>query len=141
MTPERIEEIKQTAKQMGLIPALMASDLLAALEESQQQNKRLEVKLQASRDSVYPISVERDEYKVELAEAQQTIARQQKVIDWYESGGSMGELVEEGSDKAPQSTREGGECTCVDCGGLNSSTWVCKQCQDKRDQRYREGKS
>ncbi|WP_339316902.1 hypothetical protein [Paenibacillus sp. FSL R10-2734] len=47
----------------------------------------------------------------------------------------------EGSDKAPQSTSEGGECTCVDCGGLNSSTWVCKQCQDKRDQRYREVQS
>ncbi|MEK4108152.1 hypothetical protein NST28_29215 [Paenibacillus sp. FSL R10-2791] len=43
---------------------------------------------------------EKERANRELAEAQQTIARQQKVIEWYESGGSMGELVEEGSDKA-----------------------------------------
>lgn len=72
---ERIEEIK--AKKLALFnPSWEDVEyLLAALEETQQQKNRLEVKLQASRDSVYPISVERDEYKVELAEAQQTIAR------------------------------------------------------------------
>lgn len=87
MTPERIEEKKRLHEHKhpdcaALVTVGEFNSLLAALEESQQQNKRLEVKLQASRDSVYPISVERDEYKVELAEAQQTIARQREVLEF-----------------------------------------------------------
>jgi hypothetical protein len=79
MTPERKEEIKYSKSNVTWMTLQdYVSELLAALEETQQQNNRLEVKLQASIDSVYPISVERDEYKVELAEAQQTIARQQQ---------------------------------------------------------------
>ncbi|WP_339314653.1 hypothetical protein [Paenibacillus sp. FSL M7-0896] len=94
MTPERLKAIKNMMEEEYARPdspysgrfvanaPYAIADLLAALEETQQQNNRLEVKLQASRDSVYPLSVERDEYKFELAEAQQTIAR---AIQIYET--------------------------------------------------------
>jgi len=115
MTPERIEEIElwyRVADKGQLIKYV--HDLLAALEESQQQIKELQEGNRSaceSRDMAYrsrdeAIVTSNQHYKQAfflnegLIEAQQTIARQQKVIDWYESGGSMGELVEEGSDKA-----------------------------------------
>ncbi|WP_339248152.1 hypothetical protein NST58_12920 [Paenibacillus sp. FSL R10-2796] len=118
LTPERIEEIKQTADDSwfaadnsrgaeahlrGEVFALCegTNELLAALEESQQEGERLnEICKQLAgeemlfQDGKYETEMQRVQGK--LAEAQQTIARQQKVIDWYESGGSMGELVEEG---------------------------------------------
>ncbi|WP_340011767.1 hypothetical protein MHI32_01495 [Paenibacillus sp. FSL H7-0690] len=110
MTPEQIEEIKymlsMTKEQcesfvdageysdQDFIDLYAASkELLAALEESKQDESRLQTAID------WWDNYSRDKSE-ELAEAQQTIARQQKVIDWYESGGSMGELVEEGSDKA-----------------------------------------
>lgn len=139
-------------------------DVLAALEESQQQK----VELWECEDCgfAFPAMYEDDtpegghscpvcaetRLEKELVEAQQTIARQREAMDRasdminhkhaaYRVLQYALLLSEEGSDKAPQSTGEGGECTCVDCGGLDSGTWVCKKCQDKRDLSYREGKS
>ncbi|MEK5415222.1 hypothetical protein [Paenibacillus sp. FSL L8-0708] len=102
LTPERIEEIKRDAQKesetiygncSANITNIELLKLLVALEESQQQNETLGGELKYWQ-------LERDKVVRELAEAQQTIARQQKVIDWYESGGSMGELVEEGSKES-----------------------------------------
>ncbi|MEK4185638.1 hypothetical protein [Paenibacillus sp. FSL L8-0494] len=107
MTPERIEEVRRILSGMNqksqLFPITVGdlNSLLADLEESQQEAERhrkvAEAKIlfvsQGNEDYVYGL-------QEDLIEAQQTIARQQKVIDWYESGGSMGELVEEGSDKS-----------------------------------------
>ncbi|OMD69168.1 hypothetical protein BSK48_16970 [Paenibacillus odorifer] len=100
MTPERIEEIKNVA---GISDewALekIVNELLAALEESQGDIITLKQKVELYEEALMTYKDNRADMNRQLAEAQQTIARQQKVIDWYESGGSMGELVEEGSDK------------------------------------------
>jgi len=63
-----------------------------ALEEAQQTIARLETKLQASRDSVYNISVEgdearaeRNELKAQLAEAQQTNLQLQAALQQVKS--------------------------------------------------------
>lgn len=63
--------------------------LSAALEEAEQA-------ITVLHEYNHRYAGERDNAVRELAEAQQTIARQREVIDWYESGGSMGELLEEG---------------------------------------------
>ncbi|MEK3674627.1 hypothetical protein [Paenibacillus sp. FSL R10-2771] len=104
MTPERIEEIKQMVADDDVTPfgPEYIIELLAALEEAQQQAELA----YAAYEGLQGFCVSRGEYDSLLnkhsvlarahREVQQTIARQQKVIDWYESGGSMGELLEEG---------------------------------------------
>ncbi|OMC95948.1 hypothetical protein [Paenibacillus odorifer] len=108
-TPERIEEIKQTADDSwfaadnsrgaeahlrGEVFALCEgmNELLAALKESEQQVKDLKEdkrKILAVHDEQCARS---SEYYNELifvkgksSEAQQTIARQQKKIEWFEN--------------------------------------------------------
>lgn len=79
---------------------LVIPELLAALEELQQQLEASNQTIDEKNEHIEQLKESIDIKNADLAEEQQTIARQQKVIDWYESGGSMGELVEEGSDKA-----------------------------------------
>lgn len=69
---------------------------LATLEEAEQQNKRLEVKLQASRDSVYPLSVEWDECKVELAESQTNYKCVQETLEF--TAGALSIVTEQKLD-------------------------------------------
>ncbi|OME07887.1 hypothetical protein BSK64_06430 [Paenibacillus odorifer] len=70
--------------------------LLAALEESQQKVEVAKTTIESFGRITDDMEDEYELLQIKYGEAQQTIARQQKVIDWYESGGSMGELVEEG---------------------------------------------
>lgn len=106
--------------------------LLAALEEAEQELKR---------DREWTEYWHEKELKVrmQLAEAQQTIARQREAIKWYELGkpelawAALGEGSKESTKTEPHSCGEGGECSCIDCGGTNSRTWVCEECQKKRE--------
>jgi hypothetical protein len=68
MTPERIEGYKVMIRQLGSLPPSAANELLAALEESQQQVKEWQDEAKQWRDEF----VNKNE---ELGEAQQTIAR------------------------------------------------------------------
>ncbi|MEK3735682.1 hypothetical protein NYE47_00780 [Paenibacillus sp. FSL H7-0941] len=114
-TPERIEELK--GRYEGLSPEDITfmtvgdlNSLLAALEESQQQKvtlkEELEDKINESNEFYkwwQEEVAQRNIYKHELAEAQQTIARQSAALGWYELG--KPELAraaisnKEGSDK------------------------------------------
>lgn len=73
MTPERIEAYKAYSQINRGLPPEMAIELLAALEESQQA-------ITALHEYNHRYAKERDEAKKDLAEAQQTIARQQEAI-------------------------------------------------------------
>lgn len=46
---------------------------------------------------------------------------------------ALGEGSKESTKTEPHSCGEGGECSCIDCGGTNSRTWVCEECQKKRE--------
>ncbi|MEK5183193.1 MULTISPECIES: hypothetical protein [unclassified Paenibacillus] len=59
----------------------------------------------------------------------------ESAINFINSAQGEGTFAED--QLKPHSTYEGGECTCVDCGGTDSGTWVCKKCQNKRDRRNR----
>jgi hypothetical protein len=88
MTPERIEEIKRMMEEEYARPDAPYSgrfianapyaiaDLLAALEESQQQRDNYSNKEEEAR-------WEAAEYREELVEAQQTIARQREALEFY----------------------------------------------------------
>ncbi|MGE7613495.1 hypothetical protein [Paenibacillus sp. NPDC101420] len=69
MTPERIEAYKTMIHQLGALPPSAANELLAALEESQ-QNAEVEKKLN---DTLHGTN---KDLRKRLVEAQQTIARQ-----------------------------------------------------------------
>ncbi|CAH1054077.1 hypothetical protein [Paenibacillus pseudetheri] len=104
MTPERIEEHAEFVEKFGKLPGHMALELLAALEESQQQNEEL---LVIAERTVIPCHVcgehvcdcnetylsdyatgkmvveywrEKERVNLELVEAQQTIARQREAL-------------------------------------------------------------
>ncbi|MEK4488327.1 hypothetical protein NYE44_01570 [Paenibacillus sp. FSL L8-0493] len=76
MTPERIEEIKMLFNTMKFLPYGASCDVLAALEESEQQNNVWQFEANQWLNDLV-------EKTVELAEAQQTIARQQEALDFY----------------------------------------------------------
>ncbi|OME55144.1 hypothetical protein [Paenibacillus odorifer] len=121
MTPERIEEITNdilNALSMADSKSVIAAskglnDLLAALEESQQQLKMREEMLEEALNIGSRL-------EKRYIEAQQTIARQREVLEFYanqenwelpsfgrgqskvtsDRGSKARELLEEGSDKA-----------------------------------------
>jgi hypothetical protein len=106
MTPQRKEEIKRDAQDesetiyrncSSNITNIELLELLAALEESQQQNARW-------KETVNALMMGDTEVQRDLVEAQQTIARQSEALGWYELGkpelarAALGN--KEGSDKA-----------------------------------------
>ncbi|OMD76886.1 hypothetical protein [Paenibacillus odorifer] len=122
MTPEWIEEMKRDAQKesetiygncSANITNIELLKLLAALEESQQQSKDTEHDLDM-------MKFLNDSLGVKLVEAQQTIARQREVLEFYanqehwelpsfgrgqskvtsDKGSKARELLKEGSDKA-----------------------------------------
>ncbi|WP_405174278.1 hypothetical protein MHI27_17135 [Paenibacillus sp. FSL H8-0261] len=89
MTPERIEEIKRNFKAGSpwwfMIEKAEIAYLIHSLEESQQQNARW-------KEAVNGLMMADTDVQRDLAEAQQTIARQQAELDEYQ--GQMKILTE-----------------------------------------------
>jgi chromosome segregation ATPase len=109
MTPERIEEIKHVAKLYPRTPSSYVNELLAALEEAQHRIGDLETGLRVSErtgmkwydelaeaqknykyaaeasemvnTSLSHVAEERNTLRQEMAEAQQTIARQREALE------------------------------------------------------------
>lgn len=88
MTPEEIEETKKllSIASNDTLQSI-AMDLLAALEEPQQANTALH-------EYNHRYAKERDEAKQDLAEAQQTIARQREVLEGIQRIIETGEFYE-----------------------------------------------
>ncbi|MEK4191750.1 hypothetical protein NYE59_01560 [Paenibacillus sp. FSL L8-0323] len=98
MTPERIESIKLAAfTREELIKLIRKQE--SALEESEQQNVQLSMNNLNLQTEIESVQIDNNHLRKsidwwdnysrdkseELAEAQQTIARQQKKIEWFEN--------------------------------------------------------
>lgn len=79
MTPERIEGYKTMIRQLGALPPSAANELLAALEETQQQIGQPKINLLAS---MHNEQLKNESLRNQLVEAQQTIARQQEALEF-----------------------------------------------------------